>query len=273
MVSEMEQITSRDLHNLLGAVAILNEDLDLTTLPQRTVAAVQLVLHSDMVTYNEVDLARRVDRIFIAPNDVRLVPGTVGYATFMRHIDEHPVIAHNARVADPMPRKISDFLTNRQFRSLGLHFEFFRAFDINYQISLVLHHAGQQMIGIAANRALSDFTERERACLAFLRPHVVQAYRHGLSVARVQAESRAGCDAGASGGLTRRETEVLHWVANGKSNGEVARIIGTTCATVKKHLEHIYDKLGVANRTAASVLYFRFGRAPAVGRGITKRMG
>lgn len=259
MVGEMEQITSRDLHNLLGAVAILNEDLDLATLAQRTVAAVSLVLPSDMVTYNEVDLVRRVDRIFISPDDARLGPGSLEYATFMRHIDEHPVIAYNARVADPIPRKISDFLSSRQFRSLGLHFEFFRAFDINYQMALVMQHAGQQMIGIAANRTLSDFTERERACLALLRPHVVQAYRHGVSVGRVRAESRCGRDAGASG-LTKRETEILHWVASGKSNDEVARIVGATSATVKKHLEHIYDKLGVANRTAASALYFRFER-------------
>jgi DNA-binding CsgD family transcriptional regulator len=260
MVCKMEQISSRDLHNILGAVAILNEDLYLATLAQRTVAAVTRVLPTDMVTYNEVDLVRRVDRIFVSPDDPRLMPDTLQYATFMRHIDEHPVIAHNARVPDPIPRKISDFLTDRQFRSLGLHFEFFRAFDINYQIALVMQHAGQQMIGIAANRALSDFTERERTCLTLLRPHVVQAYRNGLKFERARAEFRRGLDANADGGLTLRETEVLHWVASGKSNDDVARIIGATSATVKKHLEHIYDKLGVANRTAASALYFRFKR-------------
>jgi hypothetical protein len=38
----------------------------------------------------------------------------------------------------------------------------------------IWQHAGQQMIGIAVNRALSDFTERERSCLAVLRSHVIQ---------------------------------------------------------------------------------------------------
>jgi DNA-binding CsgD family transcriptional regulator len=257
----MHQLTSRDLRNLLGAVAILYENLDLSTMAQRTVAAVTLVLPADMVTYNEVDLVRRVDRIFIAPDDARLAPGTLDYATFMRHIDEHPLIAHNARTADPVPRKISDFLSDRQFRSLGLHSEFFRVFDVNYQMAMVVQHAGQQMIGVAANRALSDFTERERACLAALRSHVVQAYRHGLSVERVRADSRCGRDARAvTGALTQREAEVLHWVADGQSNDDIARIIGAASATVKKHLEHIYNKLGVANRTAASALYLRFKR-------------
>src|SRR6266478_1021507 len=207
----MDQMTARDSRNLLRAVQILNVSLDLSTLAQRTIAAVNHVVPADVVTYNEVD---------------------------------------------PVPRRISDFLTDKQFRSLALHSEFFRVFDINYQMAMVVQHAGQQMIGVAVNRVLSDFTERERTCLAVLRSHVVQAYGHGLTIERLRTESRCARDARAAacataGGLTQREGEVLHWVAGGKSNDDVARIIGVTSATVKKHLEHIYDKLGVANRTAA----------------------
>lgn len=55
-------------------------------------------------------------------------------------------------------------------------------------------------------------------------------------------------------GLTRREAEVLHWVAQGKSNADVATILGTSPGTVKKHLAHIYKKLGVETRTAAAAL-------------------
>ncbi len=51
--------------------------------------------------------------------------------------------------------------------------------------------------------------------------------------------------------LTRREREVLHWLARGKSNAEIAAILGIKPATVGKHLERIYPKLGVENRTAA----------------------
>jgi DNA-binding CsgD family transcriptional regulator len=52
--------------------------------------------------------------------------------------------------------------------------------------------------------------------------------------------------------LTRRESQVLYWVSMGKTNEEVGTILGAKPLTVKKHLEHIYDKLGVPNRTAAS---------------------
>jgi DNA-binding CsgD family transcriptional regulator len=254
-ITTMDQMRLRDWRNLVGAVAILNEDLDLSTLPRRTMAALTHVIPTDMVTYNEVDLARQLDLVFSSPKDNRFAPGTTEHAVFIRHMPEHPVIAHNAGIADPVPRKISDFLSDRRFRSLGLYSEFFRTFGFKYQIALVIRHAGKQMIGVAANRALSDFTERERTCLSAIRSHVVQNYRHGLCVERVRAESCRGVRPVCA--LTQREAEVLHWVAVGKSNDDVARIIGISSATVKKHLEHIYDKLNVTNRTAASASYLK----------------
>lgn len=55
-------------------------------------------------------------------------------------------------------------------------------------------------------------------------------------------------------GLTPKEAEVLLWVAQGKTNSETALILGITEPTVKKHLEHIFGKLGVENRGAASLI-------------------
>src|SRR4029434_4604299 len=53
-------------------------------------------------------------------------------------------------------------------------------------------------------------------------------------------------------GLTGRETEVLAWVAEGKSSGDIASILGTGRRAVEKHLERIYPKLGVETGTAAA---------------------
>ena len=55
-------------------------------------------------------------------------------------------------------------------------------------------------------------------------------------------------------GLTKRETEVLHWLAEGKRNAEIAVILGMTTRTVGKHLEHIFAKLGVETRAAAAAI-------------------
>ena len=53
-------------------------------------------------------------------------------------------------------------------------------------------------------------------------------------------------------GLTPREAEVLLWVAQGKSNGEIAIICGMAEKTVKRHLGNVFEKLGVENRNAAA---------------------
>jgi DNA-binding CsgD family transcriptional regulator len=56
--------------------------------------------------------------------------------------------------------------------------------------------------------------------------------------------------------LTRREVEVLSWVARGRTNQEVARLVRAAPGTVRKHLEHINAKLGVSTRSAAVARYF-----------------
>ena len=68
-------------------------------------------------------------------------------------------------------------------------------------------------------------------------------------------EQRAGvdCEALEQFGLTRREAEVLAWVAEGKTSGDIASILGIRPKTVEKHLEHIFEALGVETRTAAAV--------------------
>ncbi|MGQ0689028.1 MULTISPECIES: DNA-binding response regulator [unclassified Limnobacter] len=58
-------------------------------------------------------------------------------------------------------------------------------------------------------------------------------------------------------GLTERESEVLYWIANGKTNREVAEILGMSPRTVNKHLEQVFPKLGVENRTAAAGIALR----------------
>lgn len=65
-------------------------------------------------------------------------------------------------------------------------------------------------------------------------------------------QSLVGRHSHRNGLLTLREREVLGWLARGKSNAEIGAILGISSATVGKHLEHIYPKLGVENRTAAA---------------------
>jgi DNA-binding NarL/FixJ family response regulator len=59
--------------------------------------------------------------------------------------------------------------------------------------------------------------------------------------------------------LTPRETEVLSWIAKGKTNRDVAEILGMSPRTVNKHLERVFEKLGVETRAAAAALASREG--------------
>lgn len=54
--------------------------------------------------------------------------------------------------------------------------------------------------------------------------------------------------------LTQREAEVLYWVTLGKTSRDIGEIVGSSPRTVDKHLEHVFEKLGVETRTAAANL-------------------
>jgi DNA-binding response OmpR family regulator/DNA-binding CsgD family transcriptional regulator len=66
--------------------------------------------------------------------------------------------------------------------------------------------------------------------------------------------SNASPDALYSLGLTRREAEVLFWIAEGKTSPEIAVIIGAAPTTIKKHVNHILEKLAVENRLSAALM-------------------
>ena len=80
-----------------------------------------------------------------------------------------------------------------------------------------------------------DFTERDRALLTLLRPHLHQSY---LDVERRRHP-------------VPRQNELLHLVAAGHTNTQIARRLGISEGTVRTHPENIYEKLGVSTRAAA----------------------
>ncbi len=69
----------------------------------------------------------------------------------------------------------------------------------------------------------------------------------------------------ASLALTPREAEVLFWISEGKSNHDIGVILGAKTGTICKHVEHIFGKLNVENRTAAAVVALETYRSVAPG--------
>src|SRR5258706_12081004 len=64
-------------------------------------------------------------------------------------------------------------------------------------------------------------------------------------------------------GLTPRAAEALLWLAQGKTNSDIATILGITESTIKKHVQEIFEKLGVETRGAASVRALEVLNSPA----------
>ena len=89
-----------------------------------------------------------------------------------------------------------------------------------------------------------DFSERDRALLTLIRPHLHQAY--------LDAERRRASVAQ----LTPRQTDLLRLVADGHTNAQIARRLGLSEGTVRTHLENIYRRLQVSSRTAAVIRAF-----------------
>jgi DNA-binding CsgD family transcriptional regulator len=141
--------------------------------------------------------------------------------------------------------KISDFYSARQWHGTGMYRDHFRG-QVEHEMMVCLPAGpGRSVRLIFFRGGGADFTERDRGLLALLRPHLHEAYR--------VAERRRRGD---TLELTPRQRELLHLVADGYTNAQIGRRLGLSEATVRKHLENIFARLRVTNRTAAVIKAF-----------------
>jgi DNA-binding NarL/FixJ family response regulator len=92
-----------------------------------------------------------------------------------------------------------------------------------------------------------------------LEAHYAGNYNSLHSLVRISTPKQTGSeqDLQTALGLTKRESQVLYWLSFGKTNWEIAQILEMSPRTVNKHLEQVYKKLGVDNRTAAASVSIR----------------
>jgi transcriptional regulator EpsA len=96
----------------------------------------------------------------------------------------------------------------------------------------------------------------ERAAMAVILPYIDTALRQVTHLPHQNNHRRRSADltepvVGPDYNLTERESEVLHWVARGKTNPEIAMILGISAFTVKNHMQRVFKKLDVTNRAQA----------------------
>ena len=179
----------------------------------------------------------------------RISTEIVGKPDLDRYFDlvqQCPTFAYRDRTGDPSAMRISDLMPARAWRELELYRERFWPYRMDQTMEIALPAASgrDRLVFLWRGYGSHDFSDRDRDVLEVIRPHLVRRQELAELRARVAASPAAM-------GLTPREHEILGLVAQGKTNAEVAAYLWVAQSTVKKHLENIYEKLGVSGRAEA----------------------
>lgn len=134
----------------------------------------------------------------------------------------------------------SDFYTPTELRGTSFYPEFHTTAGLLHGLHAAFPTAPGHFRKVSFwRRSGSDFTERDRLVVQLLRPHLYEIYRDS-QVRRTVPQ------------LSPREREVLELADLGLGNTDIARELSISVATVRKHLEHVYDRTGARSRTAAA---------------------
>ena len=234
----MEALRRSEVAQLLSFVQDAAESESRLPFPPELVRQLnEFIPRAEIVTYCELDWERR--RIAYEADQFAWARDPEVDDTYWELKHQHAVCEYFARTGDFRPRRMSDLLPTREWRSRELYNVVFRPYVYELELRIPSSRTGytRTFLFHAQKR---DFVERDRLVLELLRPHLERV------VDRLERRS-------ASGGLpiTRREREILEWVERGKTNAEIAEILWLSPSTVRKHLENAYGKLGVRTRTAA----------------------
>jgi DNA-binding CsgD family transcriptional regulator len=200
----------------------------------------RLIPSDALVGYQDVDLTRGcvvLDRVEVL---ARRDTATVTEATH-RFCRQNP-LRDTVRSRESRVLKLSDFHTRPQLRRLDFYVEVWRPLGIDDCLRMWLPAPPDSARVVFLERGGRPFGNRDRTLLELLKPHLIRF--------RANAEFRRRSN-GVTG-LTEREAEVLGWVANGKTNPDIAALLHLSPHTVRKHIENVFEKLEVHTRTAAA---------------------
>jgi DNA-binding CsgD family transcriptional regulator len=214
--------------------------------PAQVIRVVTGLVDADSCSYNEFR-GSGLQRYRVEPAVVGDFPDSA--RLFQQHLPEHPVLAHYQATGDGSASRMSDFLSDRQFRALGLHRDFYRRAEVNYQLTVTLPGPRRSLIGVALNRRHTDFRDEDKELLNLLRPHIGRAAAIGMLLS--EPSPLAPLTIAGTPMLTARQSRVLQLVSAGYDDRLIGRLLGISPRTVHTHLQHVYRALGVTSRTEA----------------------
>ena len=238
--------------DLRALAAIVSQDRpDLSDgeglLPPSLLADLMAQIPCDAISVEHYDTGRQVHSWLqgIDPDDD--AEPTEGWAQmFWTHYWDCLLCSHPAVTGDLRSVvKTSDFYSTRQWHSTGMYIDCIRRQGMEHHLGLALPDLAEptgreRYLRLFLHRAPGpDFSERDRALLVLLRPHLYQAC--------VDAKRRRH----PVPRLTPRQNDLLRLLAAGHTNTQIARRLGISEGTVRTHLENIYERLHVYSRTAA----------------------
>ena len=361
------RFTQQDFEGALDFVRDLYDHRGLADFADRTMGALLRIVGAEREIYVDFDVERQAARFARQPAIIKDLDGTLdasvngALSALERGFGHHPLYRYYLQTGDGRAQKTTQIMTRSQFRNYCASDEFPRQLGAKFQMGIFFAAGPTAVTTVLMTHGQRDFSERERALLNRLYPHLVQAYRNTASLNRfcrgvdelvemlegptssvivlngtgrvrrwteqaktwiaqycrtpfpAEADRLPDCFAewyqrqlaqvaretllpaardpllvekngrqltvqfipdhfrdehllllnekrqdsswSALGryGLTPRESEVLAWVAKGKTNAEVGAILEMSARTVQKHLQRVYEKLGVEGRTAAAM--------------------
>ena len=246
------QLGRADLEAVLGFLGDVDSLGDQEPYSAAFLERLRDLVPSAVASYQEADLGARRFTTVISDDPEDDAEGDAMYWT----IGPCPIADYRARTGDLTTVRMSDVIGRARWHEQAIYREYFRPFAIENVVDLGLG-AGRdwyRSVVLLRERDDPDYSDRDRAVLEALRPHLRArearaALRDALIGAPVGLARRAEEP---EQHLTTREREIVALVAEGKTNAEIASELWVSPATVKKHLENVYVKLGVGSRAAAA---------------------
>lgn len=256
-------VSARDYRNGLRLLEELAEtSIEDGAFARRGVELLSRLVPSEVTTLSVCHLASGRREVVGTPE--RAI-GPEDRACFDRHFNEHPLVRYHAIERGPDTHRISDSVAFARFRETALYSDYYRRVGLDHAVALPLWVDDELLVSFVLNRRKRDFSDHDREVLEMLRGVLSALFRRMIALQRAR-EGRSQLDRvlgsasapapDARWGLTARERDVLHWLARGKTDHAIAEILEISPRTVHKHLQRIYEKLGVENRTAAVVRAF-----------------
>ncbi len=241
-----------DLEAVLAVLADTHDiDID-QAYPPGLVARLRDLVPGAHALYRENDLVGRRTPLMIDADGIAADEDDELYWA----VGPCPVTVYRSRTGDLTSARLSDVVSWRSYRETAVYREYFRPGGVDHMLDLGLEAADgrQRTLLFCRQRGDRDFTDRDRAVLELLRPHLrAREARADLRRRAMAATSDGHADHLASTSrLTPREREIVFLAGAGKTNAEIAAELWLSPATVKKHLENVYLKLGVRSRAAAA---------------------